>query len=272
MMKRVALPLATACLLGEIAGCAWTRRPDASEVSPGVPAGDSSRTSIDWDGRYRGVVPCADCEGIETAITLSKEGRYVLQTRYLGKETPAYEIEGTFSWNAEGNIIRLAGVTDRPAQYLVGENVLIQLAMNGQPITGQLAAMYRLEKVRNDASAGSPLLTGRRWRLTELEGQAIPAASDPAKSPYLMLVADGNRAYGFGGCNNFAGRFELPAPTRIKFSNMASTRKMCVSGMETEDAFLKVLERVDNCAVNGNMLSLHRARMAPLARFEAATD
>ena len=272
MMKRIVLPLAAACLLGEIAGCASTRRPDANEVSAAVPAGDSSRTSLDWDGRYSGVVPCADCEGIETVITLSKDGRYVLQTRYLGKETSAIKIEGTFSWNAEGNIIRLAGVTDRPAQYLVGENVLIQLDMNGQPITGGLAAKHRLEKVRGDASAGAPPLTGRRWRLTELEGQAIPAASDPADSPYLMLVADGDRVNGFGGCNDFAGGFELPAPTRIKFSNLAKTLKACASGMETEDAFLKVLALVDNYAVNGNTLSLHRARMAPLARFEADTD
>lgn len=272
MMKRIVLPLAAACLLGEIAGCAWTRRPDANEVSPGVPASDTSRTSIDWDGRYRGVVPCADCEGIETVITLSEDGRYVLQTRYLGKETSAHKTEGTFSWNTAGNMIKLAGVTDRPAQYLVGENVLIQLDMNGQPLTGGLAAKYRLEKVRNDASAGALPLTGRRWRLTELEGQAISVASDPAKSPYLMLVADGERVNGFGGCNNFAGGFELPAPTRIRFSNLAKTLKACASGMETEDAFLKVLEQVDNYAINGNTLSLHRARMAPLARFEAVTD
>lgn len=263
MMKQTVLPLAVACLFGGITACAGTRRPDA---------GDTSKTSLDWDGRYRGVVPCADCEGIETAITLSKDGRYILQTRYLGKEASAREVGGTFSWNAEGNTITLAGVIDRPAQYLVGENVLIQLALNGRRITGELASKYRLEKVPGDASGGAPAITGKRWRLTELEGQAIPAASDPAKSPYLMLAADGDRVNGFGGCNTFAGGFELPAPTRIRFSNLAKTLKACISGMETEDAFLKVLEQVDNYAIVGSKLSLHRARMAPLARFEAITD
>jgi hypothetical protein len=56
-MKRILLPLAAAILLGEIAGCASTRRSDASEIAAAVPAGDSSRTSLDWDGRYSGVVP-----------------------------------------------------------------------------------------------------------------------------------------------------------------------------------------------------------------------
>ena len=30
----------------------------------------NSRNSLDWNGVYKGVLPCADCEGIETVITL----------------------------------------------------------------------------------------------------------------------------------------------------------------------------------------------------------
>jgi heat shock protein HslJ len=39
--------------------------------------------------------------------------------------------------------------------------------------------------------------------------------------------------------------------------------------METEQEFAKMLEKVDNYSLNGNQMTLNKARMAPLARFEA---
>jgi uncharacterized lipoprotein NlpE involved in copper resistance len=33
----------------------------------------TSQTSLDWDGSYAGVVPCADCAGIETFITINED-------------------------------------------------------------------------------------------------------------------------------------------------------------------------------------------------------
>jgi len=39
--------------------------------------------------------------------------------------------------------------------------------------------------------------------------------------------------------------------------------------MDIEKAFLDVLSAVDNYSLNGGHLTLNRARMAPLARFEA---
>jgi heat shock protein HslJ len=39
--------------------------------------------------------------------------------------------------------------------------------------------------------------------------------------------------------------------------------------MEVETAFHDVLKMVDNYSLSGDRLTLNRARMAPLARFEA---
>ncbi len=33
---------------------------------------------------WRGVLPCADCEGIETSLFLEKDGTRVMNERYLG--------------------------------------------------------------------------------------------------------------------------------------------------------------------------------------------
>ena len=37
-----------------------------------VTTGDNSKTSVDWVGKYEGTLPCADCEGIKTTLTLNK--------------------------------------------------------------------------------------------------------------------------------------------------------------------------------------------------------
>jgi len=47
------------------------------------------------------------------------------------------------------------------------------------------------------------------------------------------------------------------------------TRKFCSTGMDVERAFGEVLEQADSYSVNADNLTLNRARMAPLARFEA---
>ena len=56
---------------------------------------------------------------------------------------------------------------------------------------------------------------------------------------------------------------------RITFSGIAATLMACPD-METESQFFEVLGMTDNYAIAGMRLSLHKARMAPLARFEVA--
>jgi uncharacterized lipoprotein NlpE involved in copper resistance len=106
----------------------------------------TSSNSLDWDGTYLGVLPCADCKGIATEITLTKELTYSMKTSYLGKGDTAAVIKGNFTWNAAGNTITLSGLSFRPSQYFVGENNLTQLDMAGKKITGSLADKYLLKK------------------------------------------------------------------------------------------------------------------------------
>ena len=36
----------------------------------------TARNALDWPGSYEGTLPCADCPGIRTRLTLMKDGRY----------------------------------------------------------------------------------------------------------------------------------------------------------------------------------------------------
>ncbi|OOF18701.1 hypothetical protein BZJ17_15985 [Salinivibrio sp. IB574] len=106
----------------------------------------NAKNSLDWNGTYQGVVPCADCEGIETSLTLNDDNTYVLTKTYLGKEGEALKEEGTFTWGDMGTIVTLQGLTDTPNQFFVAENQIIMLDMNGERIDGDLADMYVLKK------------------------------------------------------------------------------------------------------------------------------
>lgn len=128
---------------------------DTAATDPAAPAADTTMTdnahnasnSLSWNGMYKGVVPCADCEGIETLLVLNTDNTYLLRTNYLGKpDAQAVEKTGSITWNAEGNTVILGGIENAPNQYFVGENKLIQLDMAGQRITGQLADKYILTK------------------------------------------------------------------------------------------------------------------------------
>jgi uncharacterized lipoprotein NlpE involved in copper resistance len=107
----------------------------------------NSSNSLDWMGEYRGILPCADCEGIETIITLNKDMSYSIQTKYIGKSEKAFTNDGEFEWGNNGNSIILHGIENSPNSYFVGENYIIQLDMSGNRITGPLAEKYRLNKL-----------------------------------------------------------------------------------------------------------------------------
>jgi len=151
-----------------------------------------------------------------------------------------------------------------PTQYFVAENMLIQLDMDVNKITGIHADSYVLKK--SDVGAS---LTGTYWKLIEINGQAVTAESGNANEPHIIFDADENRVFGSAGCNTFRGVFELGHGDRLSFPKpMAVTMMMCIN-MNTEDQFLRMFENVDSYAIQGDILSLHRARMAPLARFVA---
>jgi uncharacterized lipoprotein NlpE involved in copper resistance len=107
----------------------------------------TSRNSLDWDGIYRGVLPCADCPGIQETVYLHKNGSYKIKIKYLDRQVSAREDSGKFSWNEKGNIINLQENAHR-ISFLVGENTLTQLDMDGNRMTGDIASMYILSKGR----------------------------------------------------------------------------------------------------------------------------
>jgi uncharacterized lipoprotein NlpE involved in copper resistance len=110
---------------------------------------DNSKVSVDWEGTYSGIIPCADCEGIFIVVTLNNTSTYEMTLNYLGKDFEV-TLEGNFSWNDQGSIITLDIEGEGMKMFKVGENRIIMLDIHGNEITGELAGNYILEKVDQD--------------------------------------------------------------------------------------------------------------------------
>ncbi|MDR1161755.1 MAG: copper resistance protein NlpE [Tannerellaceae bacterium] len=143
-MKKIYLLLGIAIL---IASCntksGSTKEENAVEEEEII--GDTSMNALDVDGVYVGILPTASGEGMEVVVTLSGN-TYKKTVTYVGKSEEPIETVGEFIWDdASGPIITFVG-EEAPNKYIIGEDKLISLDMDGEVITGDLADMYVLKK------------------------------------------------------------------------------------------------------------------------------
>lgn len=108
-------------------------------------AGATAKNSLDVIGKYKGILPCADCEGIETTIELKADSTYSREMKYLGKKENLFTATGKWNWVSEF-VISLGSIKEDPNRYFVAEGKLVQLDMSGKKITGTMAAKYELNK------------------------------------------------------------------------------------------------------------------------------
>jgi len=106
-----------------------------------------AQNSLDWPGVYYGFTPCDDCKGVKTTLALNKNNSYILITQYVGKSEREIVEKGKFTLGNENNTIVLTPRNSSTTrQYLVDENMLIQLDDNGNRISGKLADRYILRR------------------------------------------------------------------------------------------------------------------------------
>ena len=115
---------------------------EEQQVTMAVDTAHNAATSLDIAGTYEGTLPCADCPGIITTVTLNKDNSYVIKRKYIDRQSD-FESKGT--WQIEKNIITLSS-ENSPEKYKAEENRIIQLDGNGNRIEGDLADRFILTK------------------------------------------------------------------------------------------------------------------------------
>jgi len=117
--------------------------------------------------------------------------------------------------------------------------------------------MHRPTRETNEPeSSGSndqAALFGKRWTLVQLEERKL----SPGR-PYIEFNGDERRVSGSGGCNSFAGTFEIEG-SRLTVSRIASTKRACLDRelQRIETEFLKLLETTTRFEVQRNNLRLY---------------
>lgn len=130
-MRTAILSVATACTLFALIGC--NNRAEVDALQP-AQAAELKPMQQSW----RGVLPCADCEGIETSLFLEKDGTWVMNERYQGvrEEPSSFASYGT--WARTADKLVLTDSNGEKSYYRAKGNALEMLDREGNPVASQL--------------------------------------------------------------------------------------------------------------------------------------
>lgn len=104
--------------------------------------------SLEFRGVFYGFLPCNDCNGIKTTLSLKQKNNYLLVTQPARESSREYFEKGKYSWNEETRMVVLTPRKEAPPrQYRIeDEGTLIQLNSDGTPITGDDKDRYILRR------------------------------------------------------------------------------------------------------------------------------
>ncbi|HCT98820.1 MAG TPA: copper resistance protein NlpE [Methylococcaceae bacterium] len=111
--------------------------------------GDKSQ---EYRGVYYGFLPCADCLGVKTTLSLKHNTNYLLVTQYTKESAREYFEKGKYDWNEETKTLVLTSNKDgSQRKYLIkDDNALIQVNSDGSQMKGAPADKYTL--LRSDVA------------------------------------------------------------------------------------------------------------------------
>lgn len=111
-------------------------------------------------------------------------------------------------------------------------------------------------------------LVNTYWKLISIGDNAITMDSKQKKEAFLQLTTENNMIKGFAGCNNYTGHYQIDGNS-LSFGAIASTKKACLSGMDTESQLMLVLSNTAYYSIHKNTLTLLNQLKKPTATFNA---
>lgn len=201
-----------------------------------------------------------------TLQALTEDGRYLavsapLQTSLFPAELPAdfdYEafVAGFEQYLAD-SVAALEGAGPeafRPNLSVI-ESFVGSIGVEGKDMLGGGSAASSLE--------------GTNWKLI---GLGAPGAERPpvGEQPITLQFLADSRVGGSGGCNSYAGSYQIAGQT-LSFSPLVSTLRACIPEELTrqESAFLAALQGGGAYQLEGNQLTITSADGAQRLVFEA---
>ncbi|POP41644.1 copper homeostasis/adhesion lipoprotein NlpE [Superficieibacter electus] len=181
-MKKVILSAVAVWALVALIGCnhrteVETVQPDLAELKP-------------MQQSWRGVLPCADCEGIETSLFLEKDGSWVMNSHYLGaaERNSVFATYGT--WARTADKLVLTDTQGEKYYYHAKGEALEMLDRDGNPITSQFN--YTLEPVTASLPA-TPMAMRGMYQVVAGHATFTDCATEKTVRMRSVVPETGNR-------------------------------------------------------------------------------
>lgn len=97
-----------------ITGCQGREQPYGTGPDNAAADKDAGAATLPLAGVYTDTVPCNDCQGISTRLTLKPDSLYELQEAYLGRPDPVSYRRGP--WRVRGQVVTLAPSGNDPVR------------------------------------------------------------------------------------------------------------------------------------------------------------
>lgn len=141
-IKNKVMILSAALTALTAAACGGHAAKPAGNATPQTADMHTSELTMECAGNYKGVIPAADCPGIEVNLTLKKDGNYDMHEKYLERDS---EFHSSGEYAIEKDVLTLEG--SNPTYLKIEGDQLRYLDQQKQPIGGDLASHFILHKV-----------------------------------------------------------------------------------------------------------------------------
>jgi len=203
----------------------------------------NSRNSLDWAGTYEGVLPCSNCPGTKTRLTLNYDGSYQLVSQVQGSQNMEKSLNGVFMWQPSGNAITLDDRGGRQ-QFSVGEGRLTLLRPQGGASQSATANLVLTLAAPAPHNGDLEQQLGRyRWTLvsaSDANNRRIPSLP-PGQDRSVVLSFAGSRLSVQGPCNRFVGGYQVTSANQLTVNAAASTMMACDPALMRADSALSNL-------------------------------
>lgn len=135
-----------------------------------------------------------------------------------------------------------------------------------KPIEIKVDRVARAKTAESDKKANAEF-TNTYWKLMSLGEKPVKLGAGE-KELFIQFIAEKNVIKGFSGCNNFTGAFEANQG-KLTMGPVAGTRKMCMQGMDQEQAFLISIGEFASYSINGEALTVKSDKGELIATFES---
>lgn len=158
MVKKAIVTAMAVISLFTLMGC--NNRAEVDTLSP-AQAAELKPMPQSW----RGVLPCADCEGIETSLFLEKDGTWVMNERYLGAREEPSSLASYGTWARTADKLVLTDSKGEKSYYRAKGDALEMLDREGNPIESQFN--YTLEPAKSSLPVTPMTLRGMYFYMAD---------------------------------------------------------------------------------------------------------